>query len=102
MAYSAKIKIVPADFEKAALALHRTGDLLNEYRAELSSKYSDMADEWRGLAGEAFSAGSREILDQYRSGICGLDRLTKDIEKAGKFMKVFDRMLAAEIADNSE
>jgi len=64
-----KIKIVPADFQKATAELQRIEALLNDHKAELSSKYSIMMNDWQGLAGESFEVCAQKMLNDFEINI---------------------------------
>jgi uncharacterized protein YukE len=95
---ASKIKIVPADFQKTVVELHRVKALLHDYNKELSSKYSKMRNEWQGLAGDAFEVCGQKVLESFEMNIEGLNRLAVDIEKASRFMEDVDQTIAGQIA----
>lgn len=92
-----KIKIVPADFQKATSELRRIEDLLNDHKTELAHKYSEMVSEWQGFAGDAFDACSQKLLDDFEKNIADLNQLSMDIEQTRQFMEEVDQKLAGEI-----
>jgi len=93
-----KIKIVPADFQKALAELQRIEALLNDHKAELSGKYSMMMNDWQGMAGEAFAVCAQKVLNDFEINITNIGQLTVDIEQAGQFMEEVDRNIAGVVS----
>ena len=92
-----KIKIVFADFQKATAELQRIEGLLNEYKAELSGKYSMMRADWQGEAGIAFEGCAQKVLNNFAANIESLNYLAKDIEQVGQFMIEVDQNIAGAV-----
>lgn len=92
-----KIKIVPADFQKAMAELQRIEALLNDYRTELASKYSMMANDWRGVAGGAFDDCGHKVISAFEANISDLRQLATDIEQACQYFEEADRQISGVI-----
>jgi len=80
--------------------LQRIESLLNDYKAELSDKYSMIMNDWQGEAGAAFDESGQKVLDDFEINIETLGRLATVIEQAGQFMQAVDQDLANAINDS--
>lgn len=89
-----RIRIVPEDFQRATAELKQIEMLLVEYKGELSEKYSLMASNWRGIAGNSFDCCAQKVIKNFDLNIENLVRLTADIENVCKYMENVEQQTA--------
>lgn len=97
--YGQKIKITPAEFEKAAAELQAIYDLLESSRKEMAQKYGAMRADWRGLMGDAFENVSQRIVGELGKSNAKLAKLVDDIRLVSRESAETDQQLAQAVVN---